>query len=57
MEEKDEAVNRDIDQRNSAQPADIKEEQNPENDCCRGEIYARLRDALHTSRHAGLSNP
>lgn len=54
MEEKDEPVNRDIDQRDDRRPADTKEEQEPQDGYCYGDVETHLRDALHAASDAGI---
>ncbi len=54
MEEKDEPVNRDIDQRDDPCPADAKEEQEPQDGHHHGDVKTRLCDALHAARDAGI---
>ncbi len=54
MEEEDEPINRDIDQRDDPRPANIKEEQESQDGDHHGDVKTRLRDTLHAARDAGI---
>src|SRR5574341_1884865 len=56
MEEKDEPVNRDIDQRDDPRLSETEEEWSPENGNRHGEVETCLRDALNATSNTRLSN-
>ena len=56
MQEKDEPVQRDIDERNDPCLADVKEKKSSEDSHQHRDVKTRLCDALHTARDAALAD-